>query len=785
MPERDIDPAPDAAPRKQAQDLTIIPAGAMEVRGLGRGSAPPRDHSQPGLNLWFILNSLRRWWMWALPSALLLTAIGVSVVVLTFEKKYEAESWIRIENRTPWLVFPSAGDQSAWFAQTETAIVRSPMVLGKVVERPDIATVPWLEKLAEKITALSREVKVTSVGGSELYRITFACNDPDYAKNIVNAVTEAYFEFRDTTEGERSQKVIELLEKEKGSWQQEVIKLRKEVLDLAKQGNGRAAVGTNPNTDAVEKRPLVDWHSKLSAATVNCLEQKARLQVLKEELEKMKAKERDRVTSQQAADAKAAGKKPEPLSERDLERQDALAAEMLARHHEINRLSKAIEDKQAYLRDVVEPRVKGGKDSPVYKEKEAEIARDREHLERRKAELRPEVLEQANQWVIADRAALANAAIHKQQTEVDRMELEIRGLENVEAQLKVANEKEVKAVNRANVDTLDLEFKRDELARAEKVFEQISQRTLQLQTEQRAPARVTLMQYAARPNAPIEVFPWKKVGMVGLLCMCLPFGLAVGWERLVRRIGGADDLEQVAHLTVLGEIARLPTRMHGVRRSPSAPTGLGMKVFQESVDSLRTNLTLSQELRDMRLLAITSASCDEGKTSIATQLAISLARASSELVLLIDGDMRSPDIHHTFGIPLEPGLVKVLKQECSLEEAIVTTWSPQVHLLPAGRLPGNPHRLLANGAWEALLAMVPHKYRYVIIDTPPVLAASEALVLSKAADATLICAMRDVSRMAQVRLVYDRLVGVGGHPAGIVLNGVPARHYAYRYGTYT
>jgi Mrp family chromosome partitioning ATPase len=72
----------------------------------------------------------------------------------------------------------------------------------------------------------------------------------------------------------------------------------------------------------------------------------------------------------------------------------------------------------------------------------------------------------------------------------------------------------------------------------------------------------------------------------------------------------------------------------------------------------------------------------------------------------------------------------------------------------------------------------------VIIDTPPVLAASEALVLAKAADATLMCAMRDVSRADQIRKASERLLAAGGRPVGTVLSGVPTHRYNYRYGTY-
>ena len=140
--------------------------------------------------------------------------------------------------------------------------------------------------------------------------------------------------------------------------------------------------------------------------------------------------------------------------------------------------------------------------------------------------------------------------------------------------------------------------------------------------------------------------------------------------------------------------------------------------------------------------------------------------------------MRSPSVHNVFKVSVEPGLTNVLAGECSLEDAIVTSWSKNVHLLPAGKLMTSPHKLLGNGAWKSLMAKIPASYRYVVIDTPPVLAASEALVLARAADASLVCVMCDVSRVDQVRKAIERLVAAGGHPVGAVLNGVPSRHYA-------
>jgi capsular exopolysaccharide synthesis family protein len=299
-----------------------------------------------------------------------------------------------------------------------------------------------------------------------------------------------------------------------------------------------------------------------------------------------------------------------------------------------------------------------------------------------------------------------------------------------------------------------------------------------------APGRVTLMQRATPPQAPLESVPWKYLMLSMLASLCLPFGVAALWERSVQRISSAEELEQQTELTVVGEVSKLPLRRRYAVNGTTRENGRDMGLFEESIDSLRTGLVLPEERQDVQVLAVASAISGEGKTSVASQLAVSIARSSGKPTLLIDADMRAPDIHRIFQIEKEPGLAQVLNGGCTLEDAIVTTWSDHVHLLPAGELHESPHKLMGSDAFKALIDEARLWYRYVIIDTPPVLSASESLVIAKHADGTLICTMRDISRASHFRLAYDRLIATGSRPVGAVLNGVPVRRYASTYGSY-
>jgi capsular exopolysaccharide synthesis family protein len=207
-------------------------------------------------------------------------------------------------------------------------------------------------------------------------------------------------------------------------------------------------------------------------------------------------------------------------------------------------------------------------------------------------------------------------------------------------------------------------------------------------------------------------------------------------------------------------------------------------LFQESIDSLRTCLLLSDQTSSMRVFSVTSAVSGEGKTSLASQLAVSIARSTGKKVLVIDGDMRSPDVHSIFQSRLEPGLADVLSGACRLDDAIQTGLPGGVHVLAAGRLAANPHKLVGRGDLERILGEVREQYAYTIVDTPPILCASEALVISRAADGTLLCALRDVSRSRQVKLASERLTTAGATVVGAVLSGTPFGRYASLYGNY-
>ncbi|MFZ1936729.1 MAG: polysaccharide biosynthesis tyrosine autokinase [Thermoguttaceae bacterium] len=728
--------------------------------------------SDQGISPRFLLGALRRWWKVVLPTALLLAAAGGTTVYLLFEPVYEASALFRIVERRPYLAFETKEDgPSKLFFQTQMELIHTPLVLAPIIERPEIAKVPEIARQVDKVAYLKKQIKVLPVGESELFCIAYANPDAKSAANVVNAVTESYFKLREQTDQDQNQRISELLSQERDARLKEVMRLQGNVRTLAAQAAVEDPFAIRKkDSSPQEKHPLADLESRLIEVQVERTVLDKRIKAAEEAI---------------AAKRKEKGGPDETLSEQEIAMRDAMTERLVEESEGVRRLKAIIAARRTDLAANEQLMVRG-KNSPVLDRLRMDIHVDEQSLARLRDEMRPQAKREAELAIMAKQGEMGTSRIQRITDELDKMRSDRVRYGVLEERLQEQCKKQQDSVKQTSGDTLELGFRLDDLARAERVYELIAQRVVEVQTEQEAPTRVKRMQPEALvPSAPVEVFPYRNMAVVLLVCLGLPFALAVAWERMIGRVTDPTMLERQAKLSVLGEIAHLPVRSPAGHGSASARINRELRLFEESIDSLRTSLTLSTELRDMRILAVTSAANREGKTSVVCQLAVSFARATGKQLLLIDGDMRCPDVHSVFGIDLQPGLAKVLSGDCSLEAAIVPSGNDLVDLLPAGKLEVNPHTLLGNGAWPSLLAQIPSRYRYVLIDTPPVLVASEALVLAKAADATLVCVMRDVSRVDQLRRILARLEAAGSQPVGLVLNGVPTKNYSYRWGDYS
>ena len=439
---------------------------------------------------------------------------------------------------------------------------------------------------------------------------------------------------------------------------------------------------------------------------------------------------------------------------------------------EVQRLKEQIAAQQVKSTEVKNISAKGEKE-PLYLQLLAKIKLDETTLDNVRKEMRPKVL-----------AEMKIAVNNQREQDLVRMQAELEEYKTMEKWLTDDHERRAADVKTFNGDTIELQFRQTELARAEEVLNLISKRVLELRTEQRAPDRIKLLQSAAVPSAPLEVFPYRNVVLMALAGLCLPFVLVLGREYLARRVSDAEQLEGQSNLKVMAEIAHFPVRTGMSRNGSSGRVERDLMVFEESIDGLRTSLMLAEHLKDVKSARGDQRDYargqDKRRRAIGGEHRASLGREDAVDRRRHAFPRYPQDLPGPLGTRAGGRVGRRLCGRGCHRDQLERARAPAARRQAAH----SPHKLLGNGELKALLEEVRSSYRYIIIDTPPVLAASESLVLAKAADATLMCTMRDSSRIDQVKRAYERLVAAGTPPIGTVLSGVPAKQYSYRYGTY-
>lgn len=696
----------------------------------------------------FLFHAFSLWWYVAIPIGVILAVISAAVVMLTFTPVYRSSAVLKIASYTPYIAYTSNEQpmKPEEFTETQVELLRSPLVMEQLLANQNIAEIPELLEQENPESWLAEAVQVDQVGNSELYSVFLDAKTPESAALLVNAILDEYFAVRERDEQSQTKRVLELLEQEKITRTAEMQEIRERMRKLAKESAGDGLEIDEGGTGV----PLED--SDKQWGRLNELRDKLSQTYLERRMDEMKIKALE-----------------ETISKHDIGIAAVEVEVAISDTDDIRELRALIASKKAMLYRHETASAAGKKDSG-YRKLQREIKSYERTLAGAATSARPIVTESLQAMKSLERQDL-----------LKQLNQELLMKKNFEKLLRERVREQLANVGESSDDRMELEFTRQELARKEKVFEMIAERSMALTTESRAPGRVALMRRAEEPSGPVESLPLRNLAAAIFVSGCFPFGLALLWELSVRRISDSEQLSQHTSLPVVGEIAKLPIRLRAITPGGSR----AMSLYEESIDSLRVGLMLPDQHQGIKVIAVASAVHSEGKSSIASQLAVSIGRSIGEPILLIDGDLRSPDVHHIFDIPNEIGFATVLDGSTPLDDAIVTTWSDNVHLLPAGHLKKNPHKLMSVGVLRKILDELRGKYRYIIIDTPPILSASEALLLAKVADGTLLSTRRNSSRENQVRIAHSRLMQAGARPLGAIFNGVPTRSYASTYGNYS
>jgi len=309
------------------------------------------------------------------------------------------------------------------------------------------------------------------------------------------------------------------------------------------------------------------------------------------------------------------------------------------------------------------------------------------------------------------------------------------------------------------------------------VYESLLQRQKELQVLASSRGNnVQLVDEAEVPRAPFVPNMKRSLLMATLAGLALALALVGGLTYLDDTVKTPEDVAQKLQVPFLGMVPRVPG-------GTTLLSGDVPHTFGEAFRSLRTALAFSNGATSGRVIVVTSSQPLEGKTTTASNLAIALA-LGGEKVLLVDADLRRPNLHKTLGIDNPIGLSHLLTGQATPRDAIRITSTPNLWVMTAGQVPPNPSELLASERMKKLLDPVHGWFDWVIVDTPPVLAVTDAVILAPLAAGVAFVIRSEMTPRRHVRRALETLMTGQPRLHGIVLNGVDLERNKYYYSRY-
>ena len=276
---------------------------------------------------------------------------------------------------------------------------------------------------------------------------------------------------------------------------------------------------------------------------------------------------------------------------------------------------------------------------------------------------------------------------------------------------------------------------------------------------------------------------WPKIPQnlgVGLIVgLLLGFGIAVLRHVLDTKLRNENDVRSLTDAPILGAVAH----DHDVSSHPVFLRDRPLSTAAEAVRRLRTNLQFIDLANRPKSIVISSSIPGEGKSTMAINLAVSLADTGAR-VILVDADLRRPSIADYAGIEGRVGLTTVLIGRADVEDVVQPLGATNLDLLASGQLPPNPSELLGSAAMASLLERLSTSYDMVLLDSPPLLPVTDAVVLTKLAGGALVIVGADRIQRPELQQSLNSLETAGAHLLGIVMNKIALREAAaYGYGS--
>ncbi len=705
--------------------MTTVPATIQERVPLPASGAPRAD-AGAGVTVGELIGMLKRRsvlviLLWVFFS--LMAAAAFFVVYFKFPS-YRSEAWVACISDRPdeaeTLVQQAlVKDEHERFINSQAALILSPEVLNDVLKAPEVRGTTWFKETPEdeRLLDLVDTLGSAPIRNTNYIRVSMDCRDSQDPAKIVNQVVNRYYTLvQSMAKDEYRDQLAEYREKESDLNDRINEKVRQ-----IEQFTADLPPGADTERGGVQL-------TELETLTV----QVAALELQTRELESM---------SQLYNAPEGPGVTPEDrqMVESD-QRVLGLANEAFALQRDLDTLQQTLGSQH---RQVKERR--NQLDATLRQLDEERDRKLQEVLDYRRAQIRTAFLNSQNQLLLArESKTRAEAA----QADLDRKRTQLRRLYD------------------------ELDFLKGQLDRTVDFIGQIDR-----VTREKRPIKVWIARQAIPPLERSGPHPiWMPAGVV--LALALSVALAFLLEFTDTSVRTPQDIVRHLSAAVLGVVPDVDDEELPIERVETAVRDAPHSITAEAFRTIRTNLQFSAPADRQRTIIITSPRPEDGKTTIASNLAASIAQGGRR-VLLVDANFRRPSLAKLYDCKTPVGLSNILIGEATLESAVQPTEVANLDVLFSGPTPPNPAERLASPQVGEFLRAAAARYDQVIIDAPPVLVANDATVLAMQVDgAILVCRAKEDSRGA-ARRACELLLKVDAHLFGAILNAAQTTRGGY------
>lgn len=699
---------------------------------------------------------------WAILAAIVAVVAGVSVWTYRQPKVYRASASIVIETNAPAVLsqVQEVTDQanlgywiSKEFLETQFQVIRSREVAARAVEKLGLDTDPAFlgtgaaseapaepgagsavtaPRRGDPVGKVASMIKLSPVRDSKVVVLSIEHTDPALATRLANGVAQAYIEHNLETKMAVS--------RDAGVWLAEQLRSLTTAVDKSEQAVYEFKHKRNLLSVSLEDQLNMNSSTlKALASTLNALEiERHQLQARR----KVIAEARDRADG-----------------------------------HEV--LAQVLADREPLLQSL--------------RQTEAKLADELAQLRSKYLEKNPKL--QTIEAQMADVRARIGQQIDDA---LEALDVQIEQIVANEKSVRASLEREKKAAIELNKLAIDYNKLKRESEKNLNLHGLVLHRLKETDlTSMLRANNVRLLDPALVPKTPVRPRVQFNIGLSLLFGLGLGVGLAYLVHFLDRTVKSQADIEAVVGLPFLGMIPSIKdvektAAKASAEELPRLLRERDMYIIThprspvaECHRALRTNITFMSPDKPLARLLVTSAGPREGKSTTAVGIAVTMAQ-SGKRILIMDTDMRRPRLHHAFGVPNDRGVSTYVVGECPIEDAIKHTDVPGVDVMPCGPIPPNPAELLHTERFRELLDHLTRRYDRVILDSPPVIAVTDATVLSTITDGVLMVVKAGHTTKDMLAQAKRRLADVNANVLGVVLNDldIEKRQYGYDYYRY-